>query len=36
MIRQSPDVKTAAVVNDEKRQLEIQEGKGRILVVDVV
>ncbi|MHC4487982.1 MAG: response regulator [Planctomycetota bacterium] len=34
MIRQSPDFKTVEVVNDEKKQLEIQEGKGRILVVD--
>jgi DNA-binding NarL/FixJ family response regulator len=34
MIRKSPDFKTTEVVNDEKRQLELQEGKGRILVVD--
>jgi DNA-binding NarL/FixJ family response regulator len=34
MIRQSPDVKTTEVVNDEKKQLELREGKGRILVVD--
>jgi DNA-binding NarL/FixJ family response regulator len=34
MIRQSPDFKTTEVVNDEKRQLELQECKGRILVVD--
>ncbi|MBN2032866.1 MAG: response regulator [Deltaproteobacteria bacterium] len=34
MIRQRPDVKTTEVVNDEKKQLEVQEGKGRIWVVD--
>jgi DNA-binding NarL/FixJ family response regulator len=34
MIRQRPDFKTTKVVNDEKKQLEVQEGKGRILVVD--
>jgi hypothetical protein len=36
MIRQRPDVKTTEVVNDEKKQLEVQEGKGRIWVVDGV
>jgi DNA-binding NarL/FixJ family response regulator len=34
MIRRRPDVKTTEVVNDEKKQLEVQEGKGRIWVVD--
>jgi hypothetical protein len=34
MIRQRPDVKTTEVVNDEKKQLEVQEGKGRIWIVD--
>jgi DNA-binding NarL/FixJ family response regulator len=34
MIRQSPDVKTTEVVNDEKERLEVGEGNGRILVVD--
>jgi DNA-binding NarL/FixJ family response regulator len=34
MIRQSPDFRTTVVVNDEKRPLEVQEGNGRILVVD--
>ena len=34
MIKQSPDVKTTKVVNDEKKQLEVQKGKGRIWVVD--
>ncbi|MHC4742626.1 MAG: response regulator [Planctomycetota bacterium] len=34
MIRQRPYVKTTEVVNDEKKQLEVQEGKGRIWAVD--
>lgn len=34
MIRQSADVKMTEVVNDEKKQLELREGKGRVLVVD--
>jgi PleD family two-component response regulator len=34
MIRQSPDFKTTKVVNDEKKQSQVQEGKGGILVVD--
>jgi len=34
MIRQSPDFRTTEVVNDEKKQSDIREGKGRILVVD--
>jgi DNA-binding NarL/FixJ family response regulator len=34
MIRQRPDVRTTEVVNDEKKQLEVQEGKDRIWVVD--
>ena len=34
MIRQSPDFRTTEVVNDEKKQSGIREGKGRILVVD--
>jgi DNA-binding NarL/FixJ family response regulator len=34
MIGQIPDFRTTEVVNDEKKQSDIQEGKGRILVVD--
>jgi len=34
MVRQRPYVKTTEVVNDEKKQFGIQEGKGRIWVVD--
>ncbi len=34
MIRQRPDVKTTEIINDEKKQLGFQEGKGRIWVFD--
>lgn len=34
MIGQIPDLRTTEVVNDEKSQVELGEGKGRVLVVD--